>query len=230
MLNLSAGSVGIVLALQGDLLSAAVCIWLGSALDFWDGFLARLLRAQSSLGQQLDAFADLVTFGLLPTAIMYALLQQHTHTTYLPWIALLHTLGGALRLARFNTETQQQNTFNGLPIPAHGLFISTLPWLIANHPQAQFIAWLTRPVALAAVTVIMAALLIAPIKLMAFKFKNFAWQPNRFRYAFLLLAATLVLLGRVEGLAISILLYLLLSILLCGKTLTAKDRIQEKSL
>ena len=202
LLNLTLGCLGALWALQGYLTQAAWCLWLGALCDFLDGFLARLLRAYSPLGQQLDSLADLLTFGWLPASIMYMLISQQA--TYLPYIVLLLPIFGALRLARFNLDTQQQYAFTGLPIPAQGLLISTLPSILTTHPYP----WLAHPYTLAALVVVLAFLMVSPLQFIALKFTTYAWRPNRFRYTLLLVAIALILLFHTRGLALSLLGYL----------------------
>jgi CDP-diacylglycerol--serine O-phosphatidyltransferase len=212
LFNLTIGSLGAILALKGNLTHAALCIWLGVFFDFFDGWLARLLKAYSPLGQQLDSLADLITFGWLPASIIYELISKQTSLAYLPYIALLIPNFSALRLARFNIDNRQQNVFIGLPVPANGMFISTLPLMIAANKYVWLTTLLTNPYALVVLVILTSYLLIANIKLMAFKFTTYTWYPNRFKYSFLLTAALLILLLRAEGLALSIVLYVLASI------------------
>jgi len=211
LLNLTSGGIGAILALQGNLTQAALCIWVGAFFDFFDGWLARMLKAYSPLGQQLDSLADLITFGWLPASIIYALISQNTALPYLPYVALLIPNFSALRLARFNIDTRQRSVFIGLPVPANGVFISTLPLIITANKYAWLTAWLSHSYVLVALVVLTSYLLVANIKLMAFKFTTYAWYPNRFKYVFLLTAVLLILLLRTEGLALSTVLYVLIS-------------------
>ncbi len=207
LLNLTLGCVGAIWALQGDLSHAALCLWLGAVCDFLDGFLARLLRAYSALGEQLDSFADLLTFGWLPASIMYMLISQYT-TSPLPYIALLLPVFAALRLARFNLDTQQQYIFRGLPAPAQGLLTSTLPCILAANKYPWLTTWLAQPYLLAFLVVLLATLMVAPIRLIAFKFATYTWQDNRLKYTLLLTTIFLTLFWQVEGLALSLLGYI----------------------
>ena len=206
LLNLALGGLGALWALQGYLTHAALCLWLGVICDFLDGFLARLLSVDSPLGQQLDSFADLLTFGSLPASIMYQLISQYSPPP-LPYIALLLPVLAALRLARFNGDAQQQYTFKGLPTAAQGLLVSTLPYILAANQYPWLTAWLAQPYTLTALVVLLAALMVAPLQLMTFKFTTYAWRPNRLRYTLLLGSVLLVLFLRVEGLALSLLAY-----------------------
>jgi CDP-diacylglycerol--serine O-phosphatidyltransferase len=212
LLNLASGSLGAILALKGNLTGAASCIWLGAFFDFLDGWLARVLDVRSPLGGQLDSLADLVTFGCLPANIMYALLSEHTTSPYLPFTAIIVTGFSALRLARFNVDNRQKDVFLGLPVPANGIFIGTLPLIIAANRCTWLTSLLVQPYILVVLVILTSCLLVANIKLMAFKFVTYAWHPNRFKYGFLLTASLLVLLFRAEGLALSIVLYVLVSI------------------
>ena len=206
LLNLTSGSLGIILVLEGKLTYAALCVWIGGVFDFLDGWSARLLRAYSPLGQQLDALADLLTFGMLPSCIIYRLVDQYTSSSYLPLVALCLPVFSALRLARFNTDTAQRHVFRGLPTPASGLFVSTLPWMIATNRYPWLTAVLTLPEVLAGIAVVVAYLMVAPIRCMAFKA-----QPNRWQSAFLLVCLLLVLSWQVEGMALALVLYVLMS-------------------
>lgn len=207
LLNLTLGCLGALWALQGDLTCAAWCLWLGAIADFLDGFLARLLQAHSPLGQQLDSLADLMTFGWLPASIMYQLLSQYT-TPPLPYVALLLPIFAALRLARFNLDTRQRYTFSGLPTPAQGLLVSTLPPVIAANQHT----WLAQPYPLALLVVLLALLMVAPIQFIAFKFTTYTWRSNRLKYTLLLVTILLTLFFRTEGLALSLLAYIAISV------------------
>ena len=214
LLNLTIGSIGAILAMQGHLRQAALCIWLGAFFDFLDGWVARTLKVYSPLGAQLDSLADLITFGCLPASIMYELISQQTTSVYLPYVALLIPNCSALRLAQFNVDIRQKDAFIGLPVPANGVLISTLPPIIMANQYTWLTALLSQPYTLVGLVIFTSYLLIANIKLMAFKFTTYAWHPNRFKYSFLLAAALLVLMLQAEGLALSIILYVFASIVL----------------
>ena len=190
LLNLTIGSIGLIRALKGNLTDAALCIWIGAFFDFLDGWVARMLKTYSPLGQQLDSLADLITFGCLPASIMYELINKQTSSAYVPYVALLLISCSALRLARFNTAAKQQHVFIGLPVPANAILISTLPWII-NGQHVWLGYALTEPYTLVSLTMLASYLLITEAKLMAFKFTNYAWHPNRFEYIFLLIATKL---------------------------------------
>jgi len=209
LLNLASGSIGAIIALRGNLVYGALCIRLGAIFDFLDGFTARLFHLPSPIGKQLDSLADLVTFGFLPTVIMYSLIELQTTSAHLPYVALLITLFSALRLARFNVDTRQHQVFIGLPTPANAIFISTLPFIIAADHYPRLAALVAHPYTLTAISMLSSWLLIANIPFMAFKFKTYAWHPNRPKYILLVAAVLLTIFLRTEGIALSILLYIL---------------------
>ena len=130
LLNLISGSVGVILSLEDNLIYGALCINLGALFDFLDGLLARSFCHASDFGKHLDSLADLISFGLLPSVIMYALIELHTNSPHLPYVALLITLFSALRLARFNLGDTPLETFVGLPTPAND---DRRPPFLAKH-------------------------------------------------------------------------------------------------
>lgn len=148
LLNLSFGLIGIVLAMQEQLHWAGVMILFASVFDFFDGFAARLLNAQSDIGKELDSLADLVAFGALPALLIYQFLNGLLGIYFLPFLdkpILLHLISmagfllaacGALRLAKFNVDTRQSSGFLGVPIPASAIFFASIP--IIAHWQYEY--------------------------------------------------------------------------------------------
>lgn len=211
LLNLLMGGIGALLAMRGHLTKSALCVWMGMVFDFIDGWLARLLQVDSPLGKQLDSFADLITFGWLPASIVYQLIDNHVSSPYLPYIALLIPIFSALRLARFNIDLRPHSTFMGLPTPANGVFISTLPLIIMSGRHAWLTALLCNPYTLSVLVVISSWLLVSNIEFMSFKITTYDWYPNRFRYGFLFVASMCILFLDIAGLALSVILYILVS-------------------
>lgn len=203
--NLASGLTGITFALSGDLQIAAYCIWVGALFDFFDGFAARLLGVSSPIGKELDSLADMVTFGTLPAMMLY----QMATGVGTPWVYLtfLVALFSALRLAKFNIDTQQEEVFVGLPTPACALFVSALPFI-----EAPFKSYLT-PAILVMIGVIFSFLLVAPIRLFSLKFKDLGWKNNQIRYIFVALSLILLIAGKIQAIAMVIVLYILLSVL-----------------
>ena len=111
---------------------AFILIGLAAVADFFDGLVARLLHAVSAIGAELDSLADLVSFGLAPAMVLYNMMLGHG-AGHWALVALLLPVFGALRLARFNVDTNQTTTFTGLPIPANAIFWIGLTAWFAIH-------------------------------------------------------------------------------------------------
>ncbi|WP_243018020.1 MULTISPECIES: CDP-diacylglycerol--serine O-phosphatidyltransferase [Candidatus Cardinium] len=212
VLNLISGAIGTLLALNDYLVYAAYAIFMGACFDFLDGFMAKLLRAQSLLGKQLDSLADVITFGMLPGAILYRLIQTYESCPYRPYIALLILVFAALRLAKFNVDPQQTDEFIGLPTPASAIIVATVPIILKRALYPQLVHGLTRPLVLPLLTMLLAYLLVANIRFIAFKFKGFSFRANRSRYLLIILWTLLITTMHVEGLFISMWLYVFSSL------------------
>jgi CDP-diacylglycerol--serine O-phosphatidyltransferase len=154
----------------------------------------------------------MVTFGVLPSMILFYLLSQSSSNIYLPFISFLIAIFSALRLAKFNIDTRQLNTFIGLPTPANALFISSLPVIIAlNYMELN--NFILNPYTLISITLIFSFLLVAELPLFSLKFKNFKWIGNEVRYLFLGISILLLIFFKFVAIPLVILLYILLSII-----------------
>jgi len=214
--NLLSGCFGIVAASQRDLEMAAYFIWIAALLDFADGLVARALKAYSTIGGDLDSLADMVSFGVLPSFIMFGLIQNAVgvDSTWVPFLGFAIAAFSALRLAIFNVDTRQKDKFIGLPTPASALLISALPL----GTLAWFQALTTSPAFLIVLTLVVAYLLVANIELLAFKFKNYSWAENKLKYVFMATSIILFVLLRSVAIPIVTLLYILLSVIVSTKS------------
>ena len=230
-LNIICGCVAILFAVSGDLISAAFFIFLGIFFDFFDGLAARLLKAQSEIGLQLDSLADVITSGVAPGIVMYQLLnlsffhkmQTLTGTfslegwnvgikNYLPLLGLLIVIASAYRLAKFNVDTRQTSGFIGLPTPANTLLILSLP-LILEFQYSEFAETIIlNKWFLIGMTLLSCILLNAEISLFALKFKTWDFKSNAVRYIFLILCVVLLILLKFLAIPFIILLYIMLSL------------------
>src|ERR1700712_4095455 len=172
--NLFSGCIGIVFAFQGELVNAAYAIFLAAIFDFFDGLASRVLQSFSGIGKDLDSLADMVSFGVLPSAMMYELFLQapqiHNISPYLNFIAFLIPVFSALRLAKFNVDTRQAEIFIGLPTPANAILIASFPLVIEQYPQLS--RYVLNPYGLSVFVLVMCSLLVAELPLMSLKFKN----------------------------------------------------------
>lgn len=185
-LNLISGAVAVIYAFQDRFDKALGFIILASVFDFLDGFSARLLHAYSNIGKELDSLADTVSFGLAPSLIMYNYLCGFTSgvNTYIRYIPLLLAAFSALRLAKFNLDTRQNENFLGLPVPASALLAASLI-ATAGHYQELATPLLANNYAIPAIAVILSALLVSEVPMFSMKFKSAKWKDNSTRYTFL---------------------------------------------
>ena len=218
--NLLAGCLGIYFVMQGNLLWASYCIFISLLCDFLDGFLARLLHAYSELGKQLDSLADMVSFGVLPSFILFALVEQSCGSQcsmgifgfYKPFMVFALALMSAYRLAKFNIDTRQSDQFIGVPTPANGLLVASLPLIL--HFQPEFSPYILHFKGLLIYSIIMSYLLVAEFPLMAFKFKSWGWAANQMRYLFLIYCVAILLLLKFAAFPILVVSYIVLSFIL----------------
>lgn len=203
--NLLFGCIGISLAAWGDLPGAARMLYLAAVMDFFDGFAARALNAQSAIGKDLDSLSDVVSFGVLPAFLLFQLAASVPGIEHTEYGVFVIALASALRLARFNHDTRQTDGFIGLPTPANGILIASLTIYFTSTTGS--LDGLRKEYLLAA-SALLSYLLLSPIPMVAFKFKSFAWTGNQARYLFLLFSAVLLLWYSYLGLAFVILAYI----------------------
>lgn len=224
LLNLASGLIALIYAFDTNLQMAFIWVCIGIFFDFWDGFFARILKAQSALGLQLDSLADMVTSGVVPGVAMYKLLENiyelngdtgvpdNFYMNLLPYAGFIITLASCYRLAKFNVDTRQTDSFIGLPTPANALFILSLP-VILNHSDGSGFVFdmLSNPYVLLGITLLSAFLLNAEIPLFSLKVKYFNWETNKIQLLFLILSALLLFFFQYLGIPLIILSYVLLS-------------------
>ncbi len=211
LLNLAFGVVGIIRVIDGNLYEGAIFVLVAAVLDFLDGFVARLLKAQSPIGKELDSLADVVSFGVLPGIILFEMTEQVTNSDWLPFLTLIVPMLSGYRLAKFNLDTRQSDRFIGLPTPANALFISTLPFFFDQVEALQFLA--QSPYFLVGLGWLMSLLLVAELPLIALKFKDFSFQNNRYRFGLIVLGIVITALFQLAGIPLIILAYIGLSVL-----------------
>lgn len=219
--NLICGCMATGAAFHSHFTWAFALIIAGAVFDFFDGLAARALGISSPIGKELDSLADIVTFGVAPSAMLFQLFGLVVYpswlaaaASWLPYTSFLMAAFSALRLAKFNLDTRQSVSFIGLPTPANALFWSSL--IVAQ------LSWLASPrfnaVWLFLFMLASCFLLTSELPLFALKFKNFKWADNRIKFIFLGGAVLLLLAGVFTSLGLTavplvILWYLLLSIL-----------------
>ena len=214
LLNLLSGCVAIIFAfshsMQFGSLSglewAYVMIGAAAVFDFLDGASARALRAYSALGKELDSLSDLVSFGVAPAMLVLNVMLAESLHPWLCYAALFIPAMGALRLAKFNVDTTQSTVFRGLPFPANAIFwIGMCGWIQRyGYPGTGLMTVLIVLVSLA---------MVCDMRMFSLKFKNFDWRDNFPRYVIILAAILFVACYGISGLAWTIVLYMLLSMI-----------------
>ena len=209
--NLFCGAMAVVAALEGNLVLAFWLVMLSALCDFLDGFAARLLNQYSALGVQLDSLADMVSFGLVPSTVVFSICRtldlgaEFAALGYLPFIIVLFS---ALRLARFNIDESQHEEFLGLPTPACALFFVATGWLFDKGVLTGIdVVWY------AVAAVVMATMLIVPVRMFSLKIKSFGWRGNELRFSFVILSAVAVAIWQVKAMPCVIVAYVLVSLL-----------------
>ncbi|NHN26186.1 phosphatidylserine synthase [Flavobacterium jejuense] len=227
LLNLLSGLIALISIFNGYYDHAFLLVCLGIFFDFWDGFLARKLNVQSDLGLQLDSLADMVTSGVVPGMLLFKLfetIQQNqpdymlTEETYymgiVPYLGLLIPLASCYRLANFNIDTRQTNSFIGLPTPANTLFIMSIPMIQYVDNYQWLTDALNNPYLLLVITLLSCYLLNAEIPLFSLKFKQFTWKEAKLQILFLIFAIVLILLLSFVAIPLIILSYIAISLVL----------------
>lgn len=231
LLNLLSGSIAVIFAVQGSLAMAAIFVALGIFFDFFDGLAARLLNVKSELGLQLDSLADMITSGVVPGIVMFQLFRKalpadsnppedwEVGQDLLEWnipvfalFGLLVTLASGYRLAKFNIDERQTDSFIGLPTPANALLILSLPLILIFQPQPELVAIILNPWFLVGLTLFSSFMLNAEIPLFALKFSTWGFAENKIRYLFLLLCVILIIFLHFAAIPLIIVSYVILSL------------------
>ncbi len=217
LLNLLCGCIALVFAFHRNFEMALLFVSLGIFLDFFDGFFARLFNVSSPLGFQLDSLADMVTSGVVPGLVMYQMMLENLNQDALtaqlfPYLGFIVTLGSCYRLANFNIDTRQTDSFIGLPTPANALFILSLPVVLIKTESLFVIEVLTNQWILLVIALFSAFILNAEIPLFSLKVKHFTLSQNIIQVVFVMLSLILLVLLHYLAIPLVIILYVLLSV------------------
>ncbi len=244
LLNLFFGCLAIVFTLQNGFMVSVDAegkqwldihekIWLASlfigiaaVVDFLDGFLARAMNAVSPLGKQLDSLADVVSFGVAPGMILYQFLRHSIAKesggmdASIVWLlpAFILPCAAAWRLGRFNLDDSQSHSFKGMPVPAVGIFVASLPLIYWNVNQAWVTELLLNKWFLYALVAAFSWLMISTVPLMALKFKNFGIKNNLSAYLLIAIAIVSFILLKWLAIPLTIIVYVALSLIFKTKS------------
>lgn len=200
LLNLAAGLLAIIAIFKGYYDEAFIFVCLGIFFDFWDGFLARKFNVSGALGVQLDSLADMVTCGVVPGLMMFVLFQniqedstsvyylteEYFYMGFVPYLGFFITLASCYRLAKFNIDTRQTDSFIGLPTPANALVIMSIPMIQYSNDYEGLTSVLYNPYLLLFITAISSYILNAEIPLFSLKIKEFTWAKYKMQILFLI--------------------------------------------
>ena len=218
--NLISGCIAIVFALNANFSMALTFIVVGAVFDFFDGMSARLLGVSSPIGKELDSLADVVTFGVAPSSMIYPLLLTLDKSGWheplasaVPYVAFVMAAFSAIRLAKFNLDERQTTSFIGLPTPANALF-----WAALIVGSEDMLVAQSHVILLLIVLVFISSwLLVAEIPMFALKFKHWGWHENRIKYVFLVSCLPILLIFGISGISVIIAWYICLSIITSRK-------------
>lgn len=216
--NLFSGCIGAVHLILGDYQTTAICIILSLVLDFFDGFVARALKANSNLGTQLDSLADMVSFGFIPGLAMFKMLEPFGNELFglqlpfeIKYFGFLITLFSCLRLAIFNLDEDQKYYFKGLNTPSNTILVFGLLYAFKETQSFSFL--LENELYLLIFTVVSSWILISPIKMIAMKFKSMKLQDNYPKLALLIGSILILAIFKIVGIPMVILYYIFISII-----------------
>jgi CDP-diacylglycerol---serine O-phosphatidyltransferase len=219
-MNLLSGVIGVIFALNGDLITAFPLMIAAACFDFCDGLAARLLGAYSDIGKELDSLADMVSFGVLPSVMLYKTMTMSGISGWITYLTLLLAVFSALRLAKFNIDERQHASFIGLPTPAAAMICGSLTYYAAAVPDSLVADICSGIFVLPALAVILSALLVSEMPMFAMKFgKDIKADPltrmerTGFLSGVLCLTAVTAILGTNWSLAVllSFLYYIILN-------------------
>jgi len=214
--NLLCGVLSIIFAFNDNLILAAIFIFVGNFLDFFDGFFARLLKVEDKFGLQLDSMADLITSGLAPAIILFHLIKnqsqiQYPDTVPLAFLALIIPVFSAIRLSNFNIDLSQKNSFIGLPTPMLAIFIAAIPLI-----NLQLFPIYSNIIFLCGISIVLSFLLISKINLFSLKVnlkKISIDKLNILRVILLSSSIILFLLFNFAAIPFIVILYIILSLI-----------------
>ena len=209
-MNLLCGVMGVIFTFEGALDIAFYLMLAAAICDFLDGFAARMLKAYSPMGKELDSLADLISFGLLPSLMLHRRLIEGGMTGFWAYLPLIIVVFSALRLAKFNVDDRQDENFLGLPTPACAMWCGSLLYA-GDHGVMSMAGLLQDKYIILVASVVLSLLLVSEIPMFSFKFKSLAWAKNQVRYIFLATSVLAICLLKLYAIPAIIVLYMVVS-------------------
>ncbi|HQY11004.1 MAG TPA: CDP-alcohol phosphatidyltransferase family protein [Ferruginibacter sp.] len=199
---------------------ASLFIGLAAVVDFLDGFVARLFKAASEMGKQLDSLADVVSFCVAPSLILYQFLrmsmarEEDGLNASVIWLvpAFILAAAGAWRLAKFNIDDSQSYGFKGVPTPAVGLVVASLPLIYWNDHTQPVVDILFNKWILYVVIIVLSWLMVSNLPIMAMKFKDYGIKTNIPKIILLVVAILSAFIFHWLAVPIVFIVYIILSL------------------
>ena len=220
--NLLSGCFSILFVAANMPVKAAIMIFVAGLFDFLDGFAARMLRAHSPIGADLDSLSDVVSFGVAPGFIMYWLMCHAPHPVVsilrldlLPCLAFLLPVFSAIRLAKFNIDDTQKTSFRGIPAPGMAIFMASLPLALSQMHHLKNGALGFWPCL--GIVLLFSFMMVCNLRFFSFKMKSIQWKGNEIRWIFLIIAVAGFAIFRFVALPFIMMVYILLSVFFAGK-------------
>lgn len=222
ILNLLSGAMAVVFSINGNFYLAGLFILIAGAFDFLDGLIARLLKAYTKIGKELDSLSDIVSFGFAPSIMLHVYLKKLLLQNYLtadilyvsfPKMLLIFSpflllIFAAIRLARFNVKSNNEEGFSGLPTPACAIFFASaiLSFGTTWFNEISVFAWHW-----VILVIVFSSLMVIPFPMFSLKFKHWRWRGNENRYIIIGISAILLVTLQSLGISMAIIAYIFLS-------------------
>ncbi|WP_185853430.1 CDP-alcohol phosphatidyltransferase family protein [Blattabacterium cuenoti] len=210
LLNLFCGCISIIFLQSKNFEVSAIATLFSIVFDFLDGFVSRFIKNENQFGKELDSLADMVSFGIVPSIIVFLLLKtMKKKIPFIEWFSFFISIFSACRLAKFNMNP---SNYRGLTTPVNTLFFSSLSIVATSPTVPVFIKnIIMSPIIIFFLIFFSCYFLVSKIPMISFTFQGFSWKKNKIRYVFLLISTFLLLTLHVVALPCIIIFYIIIS-------------------
>ena len=217
-LNLFSGCFAIYYGFQANYEMVMAFILIAAVFDFMDGLAARILKAYSPMGKELDSLADVVSFGVAPGVLVFSLINESALPDWMAFVGFIVPVFSALRLAKFNIDARQTSSFIGMPTPANALF-----WAGMGYSFSDLL--IDNGLLTIVLAIVFCLFLVSEVPMFSLKFKNLSLKNNWVQYLFLVGSVALIVYFQTKALALIIAWYLVLSAIIAVFSKKAKNQI-----
>lgn len=216
-LNLFSGCFAIYYGFQANYEMVMAFILIAAVFDFMDGLAARILKAYSAMGKELDSLADVVSFGVAPGVLVFSLINESVLPDWMAFVGFIVPVFSALRLAKFNIDARQTSSFIGMPTPANALF-----WAGMGYSFSDLL--IDNGLLTIVLAIVFCLFLVSEVPMFSLKFKNLSLKNNWVQYLFLVGSVALIVYFQTKALALIIAWYLVLSAIIAVFSKKAKNQ------